>query len=243
MSFDKTQNLVIPAGLITGPQGDAYDKEINVTWTIKDRSSLPSAALTMTEKLGWGWNLGNHFDTSDMSWGYWDGQTTIDATLFTKLAAAGVKTVRIPATWTNHIKAGTGTSDEFPLEWADAGYLDEVADVVDKAMAANLNVILNTHHDSFETDLAYAANIPFIAKADSTLIAQLWTAIATRFKDYGDKLIFETFNEVHGGDDWTTGSDAQFKMLNNWHQYAVDAIRKQVFKYTCWIAKGAHGKH
>lgn len=226
VSFDKTQNLVIPAGLITGPQGDAYDKEINVTWTIKDRSSLPSAALTMTEKLGWGWNLGNHFDTNDMSWGYWDGQTTIDATLFTKLAAAGVKTVRIPATWTNHIKAGTGTSDEFPLEWADAGYLDEVADVVDKAMAANLNVILNTHHDSFETDLAYAANIPFIAKADSTLIAQLWTAIATRFKDYGDKLIFETFNEVHGGDDWTTGSDAQFKMLNNWHQYAVDAIRK-----------------
>ena len=226
VSFDKSQTLVIPAGLIRGPQGDAYDKEINVTWSIKDRSSLPAAALAMTEKLGWGWNLGNHFDTSDMTWGYWDGQTTIDATLFTKLAAAGVKTVRIPTTWTNHIKEGTGKSDENPLEWADAGYLDEVASVVDKAISAGLNVVLNTHHDSFETDLAYATNNPVTAKEDSTLIAQLWSAIATRFKDYGDKLIFETFNEVHGGDDWTKGSEAQFKMLNNWHQYAVDAIRK-----------------
>ncbi|MBQ7420258.1 MAG: cellulase family glycosylhydrolase [Prevotella sp.] len=226
VTFDKSQTLVIPAGLITGAQGDPYDKEINVTWTIKDRSSLPATALAMTETLGWGWNLGNHFDTSDMTYGYWDGQTTIDAALFTKLAAAGVKTVRIPATWTNHIKEGTGMSDENPLEWQDAGYLDEVADVVDKARNAGLNVVLNTHHDSFETDLANAAGNPVQAKADSTLIAQLWTAIATRFKDYDDKLIFETFNEVHGGDDWTTGSDAQFALLNNWHQYAVDAIRK-----------------
>ena len=229
VSFDKTQNLVIPAGLITGPQGDAYDKEINVTWTIKDRSSLPSAALTMTEKLGWGWNLGNHFDsTGDTSDGYWDKVASADVNPFGALVAAGAKTVRIPTTWTNHIKDGTGRSDENPLEWKDAGYLDEVASVVDRAINAGLNVILNTHHDTFETSLAQAAISVEQAKGDSTLISQLWTAIATKFKDsgYGEKLIFETFNEVHGGDDWTTGSDAQFALLNKWHQYAVDAIRK-----------------
>lgn len=229
VSFDKTQNLVIPAGLITGPQGDAYDKEINVTWTIKDRSSLPSAALTMTEKLGWGWNLGNHFDsTGDTSDGYWDKVASADVNPFGALVAAGAKTVRIPTTWTNHIMDGTGRSDENPLEWKDAGYLDEVASVVDRAINAGLNVILNTHHDTFETSLAQAAISVEQAKGDSTLISQLWTAIATKFKDsgYGEKLIFETFNEVHGGDDWTTGSDAQFALLNKWHQYAVDAIRK-----------------
>ena len=75
--------------------------------------------------------------------------------------------------------------------------------------------------------MANAAGNPVTAKADSTLIAQLWSAIATRFKDYdANKLYFETFNEVHGGDDWTTGSDAQFAMLNKWNQYALDAIRK-----------------
>lgn len=225
VDFSKEQTLVIPAGLITGPQGDAYNQEITKTWTI---NSLPSnTAVEMTKKLGWGWNLGNHFDTSDMQWGYWDGVTSDNIAPFAKLAAAGAKTVRIPATWTNHIKEGTGTSDEKPLEWEDAGYLDEVAGVVDKALAAGLNVILNTHHDSFETDLANAAGNPVQAKADSTLIAQLWKEIATKFKDYdADKLIFETFNEVHGGDDWTTGSDSQFAMLNKWNQYAVDAIRK-----------------
>jgi endoglucanase len=30
---------------------------------------------------------------------------------------------------------------------------------------------------------------------------------------------------VHAGDDWGTGSEAQFDLLNKWNQYAVDAIR------------------
>lgn len=235
VDFNKTQKLVIPAGLITGPQGDPYNEEISMTWTITD---LPSNKATeMTKKLGWGWNLGNHFDTSDMTYGYWDGVESADVAPFTSLVAAGAKTVRIPATWTNHIKEGTGISDDAPLEWKDADYLDEVAGVVDKALAAGLNVILNTHHDSFEKHIAIAATNPVQAKEDSTLISQLWTAIATKFKDYdADKLIFETFNEVHGAafnddgsvasEDWSTGSDAQFALLNKWHQYAVDAIRK-----------------
>ena len=235
VDFNKTQKLVIPAGLITGPQGDPYNEEISMTWTITD---LPSNKATeMTKKLGWGWNLGNHFDTSDMTYGYWDGVESADVAPFTSLVAAGAKTVRIPATWTNHIKEGTGISDDAPLEWKDADYLDEVAGVVDKALAAGLNVILNTHHDSFEKHIAIAATNPVQAKEDSTLISQLWTAIATKFKDYdADKLIFETFNEVHGAafnddgsvasEDWSTGSDAQFSLLNKWNQYALDAIRK-----------------
>ena len=106
VNFDKTQNLVIPAGLIVGTQGDAYDKELNFTWTVKD---LPSnEATAMTQKLGWGWNLGNHFDTSNTDWGYWDGSTPQPA-LFQKLAAAGAKTVRIPVTWSIHMIDGTNT--------------------------------------------------------------------------------------------------------------------------------------
>ena len=215
VTFDKSQRLVIPAGLITGPQGDTYNKEIDQTWTIKD---LPAnEATAMTEKLGWGWNLGNHFDTSDMTWGYWDGATP-NAQLFQALAAAGAKTVRIPATWTNHMAEGTNI--------IDAAYLDEVAGVVDMAIAAGLNVILNTHHDSFETDLGNAAKQESVAKKDSTLIAELWTQVANRFANYGDKLIFETFNEVHAGDVWDTADSEQASMLNKWNQYAVNAIRK-----------------
>lgn len=218
IDFSKTQTLVIPAGLITGPQGNAYNQEINLTWSIKD---LPANTATeMTAKLGWGWNLGNHFDTSGdaitKGWGYWDGVSTMTAVPFLALANAGAKTVRIPATWTDHM------DDNNVI---DAAYLDEVAGVVDLAIAAGLNVVLNTHHDSFETDLGNAASNEETAAVDKALIETLWTQVANKFKNYGEQLIFETFNEIHAGDDWGTGSDAQFALLNQWNQYAVDAIR------------------
>lgn len=214
VDFSKTQKLHIPAGLVMGPQKKTYDKDIDVTWTIK---SLPdNAATQMTQKLGWGWNLGNHFDTSDTQWGYWDGVTTITAAPFNTLAAAGAKTVRIPVTWTNHMDA-TNT--------IDAAYLTEVADVVDKALAANLNVIINTHHDSFETTLGDCANDATKAAETAALIQTLWTQVANKFKNYDEKLIFETFNEVHAGDNWSKGSDAENALLNEWNQIAVDAIR------------------
>lgn len=219
LDFCNTVTLHIPAGLILNAQGKTYDQDIDATFNIKE---LPSNTATeMTKKLGWGWNLGNHFDTSGDAikngWGYWDQVMPLPDAPFKTLATAGAKTVRIPVTWTDHM-------DENRVILSD--YIEEVAVAVDMALAAGLNVLLNTHHDSFETDLANAANNEDVAKADSALIVDLWTQVATRFASYGENLIFETFNEVHGGDDWSNGSDAQFDLLNQWNQYAVDAIRK-----------------
>jgi endoglucanase len=223
VDFKKTQTLNIPAGLILGPQKTPLDQELSFTWTINE---LPSNdATAMTKKLGWGWNLGNHFDTSDTQWGYWDGATPTAAT-FQTIANAGGRTVRVPVTWTNHMDAN---------QTIDAAYLNEVKGVVDLAVNAGLNVILNTHHDSFEKGIKQSAEKAEQAKADSALISTLWTQVANKFADYGDNLIFETFNEVHGADydengnitseDWGNGSEAQFAMLNQWNQWAVNAIR------------------
>ncbi len=216
--FSKTKTLVIPAGLIMNAQGKTYDQEISLSWTFSEPGS--NDATAMTAKLGWGWNLGNHFDTSGdaikYGWGYWDGVAIMTDAPFQALATAGAKTLRMPATWTDHM------DDNYVIK---SDYLDEVAAAVDKAIAAGLNVILNTHHDSFETDLGNAASDAEVAKKDSILITTLWTQVANRFSSYGDKLIFETFNEVHAGDNWSGGSDAEYAMLNNWNQYAVNAIR------------------
>lgn len=54
----------------------------------------------------------------------------------------------------------------------------------------------------------------------------LWTQIATRFKDYDDKLLFEGFNEMlneesnwgYPGEDGTTA-------INMWNQIFVDTVR------------------
>ena len=226
VDFEKTQKLHIPAGLIVGPQYKTYDKDIDITWTVK---ALPdNAATQMTKKLGWGWNLGNHFDTSDMQWGYWDGVATIGAAPFNTLAGAGAKTVRIPVTWTNHMDA-TNT--------IDAAYLNEVKAVVDLALNAGLNVIINTHHDSFETTLGDCANDATTAEATAALIKTLWTQVATKFQSYDERLIFEAFNEIHAGDNWNSGSEAENALLNEWNKIAVDAIRSTGGNNaTRWIA-------
>jgi endoglucanase len=216
--FYKNVTLHIPAGLIANAQGKYYEQDIDVTFSTKEMPS--NSATQMTQRLGWGWNLGNHFDTSGdaitQGWGYWDGVTSDKVAPFQSLAGAGAKTVRIPTTWTDHM-------DENLVIGAD--YLNEVAAVVDKAIAAGLNVILNTHHDSFETDLGNAATNKEAYQKDSTIIVELWKQVATKFAGYDDKLIFETFNEVHAGDNWSSGSDAEYALLNQWNQWAVDAIR------------------
>ena len=218
VDFSKTQKLHIPAGLVVGPQQKVYDKDIDITWTVKD---LPdNDATKMTQKLGWGWNLGNHFDTSgdaiSKGWGYWDGVATITAAPFNALAAAGAKTVRMPVTWTDHM-------DDNNVIAAD--YLTEVSDAVQKAVDAGLNVIVNTHHDSFETALGDAANDEAKAAEVKALIETLWTQVANKFKNFDDKVIFETFNEIHAGDNWNGGSEAENALLNEWNQIAVNAIR------------------
>ena len=226
IDFCNTITLHIPAGLITNAQGKAYTEDIDATFTV---AALPSNnATAVTQMLGWGWNLGNHFDTSgdaiSQGWGYWDQVGILTDAPFQKLASVGAKTVRIPTTWTDHM------DENYTI---NADYLNEVAGCVDKAIAAGLNVILNTHHDSFETDLGNAAKDEDAYKKDSTIIVRLWDQVATKFAGYSDKLIFETFNEIHAGDNWNSASDAEYALLNQWNQWAVDAIRKT--NPTRWI--------
>ena len=226
VDFCNTITLHIPAGLITNGQGKAYTEDIDATFTV---AALPSNnATAVTQMLGWGWNLGNHFDTSgdaiSQGWGYWDQVGILTDAPFQKLASVGAKTVRIPTTWTDHM------DENYTI---NADYLNEVAGCVDKAIAAGLNVILNTHHDSFETDLGNAAKDEDAYKKDSTIIVRLWDQVATKFAGYSDKLIFETFNEIHAGDNWSSGTDAEYALLNQWNQWAVDAIRKT--NPTRWI--------
>ena len=223
LDFCHTINVHSPAGLVIGPQNKTYDQPIDVTFHTSD---LPdNTATAMTRTLGWGWNLGNHFDTSDTQWGYWDGATP-STSLFGKLFLAGAKTVRIPTTWTNHM------GDNNVIK---ADYMAEVKGVVDMALANGLNVILNTHHDEFETDLGNAATDAQTYLKDSTTIVRLWTQVATAFAGYPDNLMFETFNEIHAGDNWSEGTQVEYDLLNKWNQWAVDAIRSVDGNKSRWI--------
>ena len=227
-----THTLHIPAGLVVTADKQAYNQDIDLTWTCP---TVPdNDAAKMTKQLGWGWNLGNHFETSDMTWGYWDGATPTQS-VYTALAAAGAKTVRIPVTWTAHMTDGANIDPDF---------LDEIAQNVDWAIGAGLNVIVNTHHDTFETELGNAANDPSVRESCERLISTIWAQVAAKLGSRSDKLIFETFNEIHEEytteegehvENWGTCNASMQEVLKEWNQVAVDAIRANEGATKHWI--------
>ena len=223
--YETLVTVKIPRGLI-GVTG-ALAAEYSFSFTTKKKpEAVNNEATALAKKLGWGWNLGNHFDTSSgqdgvhPQWGYWDNATPTQA-LYTNLKAAGASTVRIGVTWGNY-----QTADTWEIE---AGYMAEVKQNVDWAEAAGLNVILNMHHDEYWLDIKGAANNNIINDGIKDRIAKTWTQIAEAFKDKGDFLIFESFNEIQDGD-WGWGANRtdggkQYRTLNEWNQLVVNTIR------------------
>lgn len=186
---------------------------------------ISNDATALTKKLGWGWNLGNHFDTSSgedgvhPQWGYWDNATPTQA-LYTNLKAAGASTVRMGVTWGNYQDA----------EWnIEASYIAEIKQNVEWAEAAGLNVIINMHHDEYWQNIKEAASNNLVNDQIKDRIAKTWKQIAEAFKDKGDFLIFESFNEIQdGGWGWganRTDGGKQYRTLNGWNQLVVSTIR------------------
>lgn len=216
-------------------------QKVNPAFTLKfttrktGEQSLPqNGAMEVTKMLGFGWNLGNHFDSHNNgqpvpeSWGSWWDKATPTKALYDNLAKAGVKTVRIPVTWGPF----EGEAPEYTI---DANYMNIVAQNVLWARDAGLIVVLNTHHDEYWQD-AYTAGSNATANAEIKLrIENTWKQIADRFKDEGDYLILEAFNELNH--DWKTPNASELRIQNEWNQLVVDVIRATGGKNaTRWIA-------
>ena len=124
-------------------------------------------------------NLGNTLEPETE--GAWGGAPARKAD-FERIAAAGFETVRIPVRWHNK------SSSEAPYTIENA-WMDRVQQIVDWALASDLNVILNSHHFDpiHETPLLVA-----------DWHGGVWRQIAERFAGYPeDTLWFELENEPH----------------------------------------------
>ena len=222
--------LSVPAGAVVA-NSDATAQAPAFTLNFKTKepyTPTTNDATALAKRLGWGWNLGNHFDTSSgedgkhPQWGYWDKATPTQQ-LYTNLKQAGASTVRIGTTWGNYQSTTDG-------QWTiEADYMAEVRQNVLWAGEAGLNVILNMHHDEYWLDVKTAATNATVNTSIKERITKTWTQIAEAFKDQGDYLLFETFNEVQDGQ-WGWGTNRtdggkQYGVLNEWNQAAVDAIR------------------
>jgi endoglucanase len=239
--YETKVTIILPKGLIgvTGALANEYTFSFT---TAKKPVISDNDAVALAKKLGWGWNLGNHFDTSSgedgkhPQWGYWDNAKPTQ-TLYTNLKKAGASTVRIGVTWGNY--QNTTTWD------IEADYMAEVKQNVEWAEAAGLNVILNLHHDEYWLDIKGAANSSNINTAVKDRIEKTWKQIAEAFKDKGDFLFFESFNEIQDGN-WGWGDNLkdggkQYNTLNEWNQLVVNTIRATGGKNaTRWIGIPAY---
>ena len=178
------------------------------------------------DAMGPGWNMGNHMDaisggvSGETVWGNPKcTQATMDG-----VKAAGFKAVRICTTWEGHI----GSAPAYRIE---DKWLDRVAEIVGYAEKAGLVAIVNTHHDeSYWQDINKCYNNAANHEKVKDEVFAVWTQIAERFKDKGEWLVFESFNEIQDGgwgwsDAFRKNPDAQYKVLNEWNQTFVDAVR------------------
>lgn len=153
---------------ITLPITDSY----SLTDEINPQQAVAEMAI--------GINLGNTFDAPhEGDWALAAKESYIIA-----FKEAGFKHIRIPVTWHEH------TQLEAPYE-IDSVFLARVEEVVDWALAQDLYVILNAHHESWLKENYQDQN-------NKNRLDSIWIKIAAHFKKKPAKLMFELLNEPNG---------------------------------------------
>jgi endoglucanase len=129
--------------------------------------------------MGIGINMGNTLDAPD------EGEWALAAQeyYFDAYKNAGFSNVRIPVTWDAHV----ATTSPYEI---DAQWLNRVEQIVDWALARDLYVVVNAHHESWLKN-------GFNTQKQARFLA-IWTQVAERFKDKSLKLVFEILNEPNG---------------------------------------------
>lgn len=196
-----------------------------------------NAAVKRMHELGLGWNLGNQLDAYAARYGgggysipdetVWGNPKATQQTFY-NVKSYGFTCVRIPVTWLGSI----GPAPDYSIY---SNWMARVTEVVGYAHNAGLQVIINTHHDENHGDdhwlnIKDAALDPALNSRIKEEITAVWTQIADNFKDCGDWLMFEGFNELNdGGWGWSDAfrkdPSLQCGVLNEWQQTFVDAVR------------------
>ncbi|WP_303765765.1 glycoside hydrolase family 5 protein [Ruminococcus flavefaciens] len=224
--FKKIISTSLSAAFAASLIGSASAADISAAPAMRDMTTME-----IVSDMGIGINLGNTFESSGdwiEQWGdgtpnayetAW-GSPTVTEDLIKGYAAEGFDSLRIPVAWSNMMsKDGSYTiSDK---------YMARVKQVTDWALDADLYVIVNLHWDG-----GWLEKLPTDQDNVMKKYNAIWTQVSDEFKDYGDKLIFESQNEELGWNDvwnqWsgsTNGKAESFGYVNEVNQSFVDIVR------------------
>lgn len=173
-------------------------------------------AQELISQMKTGWNLGNSLDSLGGGETAW-GNPAATQQMIDMIRDGGFDILRVPVTWGHHMSGA-------PDYTVDADFMDRVNEVVDYAIADGMYVILEIHH---EPDSWLIPDSEHMAEVEPQFTA-LWQQIAERFKDYGDKLVFESMNEprVKGkSHEWSGGNEDERECINRLNKVFVDTVR------------------
>lgn len=194
-------------------------------------------SFELVESLKMGYNLGNTLDANP--WGsWWDpstktiadwetswGQPLTTQEIIDAIAEKGFNIIRIPVTWYPHMDENDVVSEE---------WMARVEEVVNYVLKANCYCILNIQHDNGAANGRTDGGAWLYADMDdypaiTVRYQKLWQQIAERFKNYDDKLIFESFNEIlNKSYSWTapaSATDGAYEAINKLQQDFVNVVR------------------
>lgn len=222
--------VTVPTGVLKDRYDNVLDKvelkfkTMNITVEVEpNQSGMRSDALELMKNVSVGWNLGNsleafneddqinHGADTETAW----GNPATTAEMITVIKNAGFNAVRIPVRWYPH--AVNEELTEFNQEW-----ITRVKAVVDICLNDGMYVILNTHHEKWET-VTKGGESEETMNSNLSKFANLWKFIATTFRDYDERLVFSGTNEMHNAE-WDS-SDAELQMQNQFNECFVNVVR------------------
>lgn len=209
-------------------------------WGIPSLAADFETAKDAVRHMGVGWNMGNSLEANDPTKTFatpaehencW-GQPSTKPELLKMMKEAGFNAIRVPVTWYQEMDKDGRVND---------AWMNRVQEVVNYVIDQGMYCILNVHHDTG----ADGGNFKSWLKADETVYAQtkdryegLWRQIAEKFKDYDQKLLFESYNEMLDPlNSWCYASfasstkwdaavaESAYKAINSYAQSFVDVVR------------------
>ncbi len=178
------------------------------------------SAAEITRAMGLGWNLGNQLEASingmpsETAW----GNPVITEKLIQTVKNAGFSTVRIPVSYLLKI----GSAPDYTI---DKAWLDRVQEVVDYVIKNDMYAVINIHGDAYYTvQNSWLLCVNGNQDEIKAKYRAVWEQIAERFKDYDERLIFESMNEVF---DNTYGAPnpAGYQNINDYNRIFTDTVR------------------
>ena len=204
--------------VVTGQTASTIANDMGLAWNLGNALECVDGAEKIKDENGQDIPNPDYGHVKEKAWG--NPKTT--KKLIQAVKAAGFNTIRVPVSYVNMIKEDNTIDDD---------YMNRVKQVVDYAYDMGMYVIINIHNDGAPTVVGNWIDISKTGAefdAVKTKFAAVWTDIANNFKDYDQKLVFESMNEVMIKDKYVisdTELAAVYPNINALNKAFVDAVR------------------